>query len=402
MEKKVQSMVVANVKNPPPIEPIRNSLTKTTYTGDVMPFGYNNLFPNELAGFLRRSKLQRGILNDKSAHYAGAYFVSESEQFLDWEKNAGRDDVKGQSISFFEVHKRLISDKRQSGNAYLHLITDARKSFILFQHLDYTRCRVNKYHEVVYNQDWYYRLNSEKDKILPLFPVFTRNAKMFGDELYHSVMHFKDYEPEFVWYGIPDWITGWENMLIDVRTDEWNLSHIDTGVKPDVIMHLPAGISELELKEIKDNAKDFKEGKPGSLLFTFGDNVKSTVLTNQVFDMDWEKLTNANLEKALIANSWYKSLMSVSQSTGFDTERVKYEYQLALRKIIPEQEIFMMHYRNILDQFGIDTESLQIHNEPILPELSEEDRLIKMLPFFSEQQKAEIAQRYFDKFMSNE
>lgn len=396
----VRSMVVAQVKNPPVIQPVRDKSLVQRVIRNVVPFGANNLFPNEVAALLRRAKVQRGIINDKVSYFAGAYFTSEDQAFLDWEKTAGRAD--GQIVSFFEVHKRLQMDKRSGGNAYLHIITDQRKSFLQFQHLDWTKCRVNRENEIVINDDWVYVLNQEGERRIPLFPDFVRNEKMFGDNLFHSVIHFKDYEPEFTWYGIPDWLTGWENMIIDVRTDEWNLSHLDKGVKPDVIMHLPHGTTQGEVDMIKKDAEEFKEGKPGSLLFTFGDNVKSTVLNSKVFDMDWATLTDANLNKALIANSWYKSLMSISQATGFDTERVKYEYQLALRKILQEQEVFMTYYKRVLNAFGFNTDTLQIHNEPILPEESREDKAVKMLPFLSEEQIRSIGDDFFSKYFGNE
>lgn len=391
---KVTSMVISQAKNPPPIEPNRLILGRTVTINNVIPFGVDNLFPNRVAENLRRSKIQRGILNDKLSYFAGSYFTSESQSFLTWEKT-----TKGKD-SFFKVHKKLIKDDLWNGNSYLHLITDARKSFLTVEHLDFTRCRVDADKRVVFNEDWKFRLSGYNDKVLPLFPVFERNAEMYKDNLYHSVIHFKDYEPEFEWYGIPDWVVGWENMSIDIRTDEWNLSHLDKGMKPDIIMHLPLGTTEAEIEMIRKDAKEFKEGKPGSLMFTFGDGVRSTVLNAKMLDMDWGKLTESNLEKSLIANSWYKSLMSVSSSTGFDTNRVLYEYQLALRKIIPKQESYLEIYRELFAAFNIDATDLQIFNEPILPE-SKSDKIIKLLPLFSESQRAELSDKYFMELMQD-
>ena len=361
---KIDSFVMTEVKRPAPIEPYRFGSFRV---GDVVPFGVTNLFPNEVAEYLRRAKVQRGICNSKADFFAGSYFVSEDASFLEWEKNG-----------FFKEHTRLVKDFEYSGNAYLHIITDARKSFVQIKHIDFTKCRKTKDGEVIVAPDWKVRFSGKQDKILPTFPNFYRNKEMFGDDLYHSSIHLKEYEPEFKHYGIPSWISGWENMLIDIRTDEWNLSHLDTGLKPDLVINMPSGTTEQEIAMVKENMKDFKEGKPGSALFIFGDGAKTTVVNEKVLDMDWSKLNDSNVEKTLIANSWFKSLMSVSQSTGFDTQRVKWEYQLALRQIMERQEFFVSEYKNVLDVFGMSTD-FEIYNSPIIPEEPASSTMIQMM-----------------------
>lgn len=354
---------------------------------DIIPFGKGNMFPSELAAFMRSAKIQRGISNDKTDHFAGTYFVSGNKQFLSWEKSSG---IGGES--FYKVHKKIVKDKQYSGNAYLILITDSKGSALKVQHIDYTKVRVDKNHNLVINPDWK-RRKKELDQTVTLYPTFTKG----NDGLYYSAIHFKEYEAEFNWYGIPDWITGWANMQIDIKSDAWNLSHIDKGLKFDIVVTAPAGLSEPEIALIKQSVKEYKTSEDGeSVLYLFGDGAKANVMNAKVLDMDWEKMNDQNIDKTLLANSWYKSLMSISQSTGFDTERVKYEYQLALRKIQSEQEMFLEVYRKVLNQFGIFADDLMIYNTPILPRESVEDRLVKMMPFFSDSQKAEIGNKYFN------
>ena len=387
---KFKTIVVAAA----PIEPIRQSNIRLLdrVSGGVIPFGGNNLFPQEVAKFMRQAKYQRGISLDKAFHFAGTEFRSEDQAFQDWQASAGFGE------SFFNVHKKLVKDFRWIGNAYLHGTTDSKLSYLKLQHIDYTKCRVNKDHEVVINPDWLNR-KQDLDQVIPIFP----DAVEGEDCQYHFMIHIKDYEAEFSFYGIPDWITGFDNGKIDIRTDEWNLSHIEKGLKPDLFMKMPSSVTDKEIELVKKNLKEFKEGKPGSVLMVFGDGADVKAVNEKVMDLDWEKLNNQNLDKTLIANQWYKSLMSVSQATGFDTERVKYEYQLALGKIQQEQALFITLYKNLFNNFNLfNSEDLSIFNTPIIPEEAIEDRLNKMSAFFTEEQKAVIAADYMARVLKIE
>lgn len=384
----VKSLVIKNdIKEPP--KPL--NFNDVQRSNDYIPFGIGNKFPSELMGFLRAAKVQRGVSLSKARHFSGTYFISQNNAFIDFEKKAG---VTGESL--YSIHRKLNIDKRYSGNAYLLIVTDNRGRFVRFQHIDFSKVRVDKLFNLIINPDWSNR-RKENDIFVPLFPNFVEH-----DGNYISGYHFKEYEPEFSYYGIPDWIAGYINMQVDIKTDSWNADHLDKGLKPDIIHNLPGGTTDAEIEQIKENTKDFKEGKPGSVMFTFGDAVKTTVLGEKIMDMDWGKLTEMNIEKTLIANQWYKSLMSVSQSTGFDTQRVQYEYQLALGDILKEQELFLDVYKRIFTTFNLKFDDIMIYNSPIIPKESTEDRLIKMMPFFSEQQKAEIGTKYFDALFNEE
>lgn len=384
----VKSFVIKNeIKEPP--KPTK--ITDVQRSTDYIPFGIGNKFPSELMGFLRAAKVQRGVSLSKARHFTGAYFVSQNQTYLDFEKTAG---ITGESL--FSIHRKLNIDKRFSGNAYLLIFTDAKGRFLKLQHVDWTKCRVNKQFDIIINPDWSNR-RKENDLQVPLFPNFV--AYESG---YVSAYHFKEYEPEYTYYGIPDWIAGYINMQVDIKSDSWNADHLDKGLKPDIIHNLPAGTTDAEIEQIKQNTKDFKEGKPGSVMFTFGDAVKTTVLGEKIMDMDWGKLTEMNIEKTLIANQWYKSLMSVSQSTGFDTQRVQYEYQLALGDILKEQELFLDVYKRIFTTFMLKFDDVMIYNSPIIPKKSTEARLLEMLPFFSDAQKAEIGTKYFNALFNEE
>ena len=70
--------------------------------------------------------------------------------------------------------------------------------------------------EVYVNSDWCkYWNNDTKIKRLPIYPRVAHNK---------FVMHFKDYEPTFNFYGLPDYVAALEHICVDYEIGKWKLS----------------------------------------------------------------------------------------------------------------------------------------------------------------------------------
>jgi len=384
------SKIKSGYYNLTPPTPIRENVIERVYSlvgGDIVPNGENNLYPNEMAAMLRQSKYQRGILKSKRSHFVGTDFFSEDAKTQKWL------DEPNEEYSLHEAFNRLMMDYGNDGNGYLKIVTNREKSFFKIYHLDGTKCRLNKDHEIVFNHDWINR-TKEDDEIIPPFPEFKKDGKYFI-----SAIHIKDYEPEFAWYGVAGWIGGFLNVKIDIQTDEWNQHHVEHGYKTDNVIVFPDGVSDAEIKEVKKSHKEFKEGKPGGFFYLVGDGVKVSPQNSKVLDVDWEKLNRLNIDKMVMANSWFKSLLSISQNTGFDTERVKYDYQLAKVEIAAVQNKFRKIFNEIFNFFGYDS-NLQIENIQVLPEPTPIEKLVLMKDFLTDEQKTEIGADIFDEWKS--
>ena len=88
------------------------------------------------------------------------------------------------------------------------------------------------------------------------------------------------------------------------------------------------------------------------------------------FDGDWIKLDENATTKLVAAHSWYRSLMSLPDSTGFDTERILNEWRMALETTIKPQQTDLIApiLKVIEEQLGIDTSDFKFINNPPVKE----------------------------------
>ena len=370
------------------IEPQTPITIKSTLSNDYVKFGVLNNFPQNVSQWLRESKIQRGIINNKTFFMTGNRFTSENESVVDLIGRIGLEK------SFFTHHRNANFDFLSCGNTYLRVVTDRSKKWFKIEHVDYTKCRVNKDHDVVVNPDWT-NYNKTNNIVIPLFPKFdvVPNEK----NLFHSMIHIKSYEPSFDFYGVPSWLSCLVNARLDDKTDKWNESHVDTGYKTDNIFKFPTGTKDDEIKSVKDAHDEYKNGQPNGFFYLYGDGMEVYPQNQNVFDVDWQKLNNLNIDKLIIGNEWYKSIMSISQATGFDTERTKNDYQLALVQINDRQKMFIDIYKQMFEFFGVDASDLAIYNESIIPNDNPVDQLNKLQAFFTDEQKQIVADYYLKK-----
>ena len=67
-----------------------------------------------------------------------------------------------------------------------------------------------------------------------------------------------------------------------------------------------------------------------------------------------------------MAHSWFRSLSGLDYASGFSTDRILHEYEVALNTVIlAEQEQLLEPIRHIISElFGVDASSLAIINTP--------------------------------------
>ena len=135
------SLSVVNLSIPDSPTEINKGNVYSAIRDEWIPFGSDNLFPQAVSAINRQSAIHRGILNNKVIYTTGWGFTfDETNKKLDaFVKKANNKDetLRG-------VVKKIITDKLHSGNAFLELVTDTKKSFLNIFHRDYTTARVGK------------------------------------------------------------------------------------------------------------------------------------------------------------------------------------------------------------------------------------------------------------------
>lgn len=345
-------------------EPYMTLGTGTVQSDKFWRWGDDNLLPYALALMARRSTTHRRIINDKADYISGKGVICD-ENLPRLKSLIERVNPLGESLR--QVLNKLAYDKALFGNAFLEVVTDARHSFLALYHQDASRCRVARdEHHILLHHDWT-SFNPSEAQSLPLYPLFEEQP----DGTLRALIHYKDYEPMFSHYGVPPYIAGLNVAAIAYKTDRWNIARIDNSFQLSGVMMLDGGVdSEQEADRIVRAAEQKFGGNPGQVMFVLrdssdGDNSRFIPI-DTTNDGDWRSLHEQATADIVVAHSWFRSLSGLDYSSGFSTERILHEYEVALNTVIlSEQQELMEPVKALIGEvLGIDCSSLQIVNRP--------------------------------------
>lgn len=346
-------------------EPLLGSVASGRQSNDkVWLWGDDNMLPYVLSLMARRSVTHRRIINDKADYIAGKGIAfNESIPLLGDIVN----HANGSGETLRSIIARLALDEAMFGNAFMEVVTDADHSFLSLYHVDASTCRLARNSEhVVMHHDWRQFRQSESCT-LPLYPCFEQQ----DDGTLRSVVHYKDYEPMFSHYGVAPYIAGLGAAAILYKTDKWNIARLDNSFQLSGVMMLDGAVgSEEEADKMVRMAEERFSGNPGQVLFVLRDGVEGDnsrfIPIDTSSDGDWQSLHEQSESDLVVAHSWFRSLSGLDYSSGFSTERIVHEYEVALNTIIlSEQEQMLEPIRQIISSvLGVDASSLEIINRP--------------------------------------
>ena len=343
---------------------------------DYIPFGSDNLFPNALALFARKSPNHRGVINSKVKYCLGDGIFPEDENNKELQTQLDSINQEGESLN--HIQKKLYIDRFMTGNYYIELITDARRSFLWINHIDATKCRLSKDSKsIIISPDWSKDTGiGDKTRIIRAkYPDFEADTK--GEfAVQRSIFHGFDYEPEFTFYGLPLYIAGKDSVQIDLRTNKWNLGRLKNSFRPGATLVVPVK-DEKEGLEVAKNIKKHHTGEENQGKTNL--IVKSRAQDNEKADQtqyiphttdeggSWIELHKQSTGDIIVAHSWYRALSGIADNTGFDTERILNEYNTALSSVITtEQASFLQIYDKLFREvIGQDLEIVFRNSPPL-------------------------------------
>ena len=330
----------------------------------VWCWGDDNMLPYALSLLARRSVAHRRIINDKADYIAGNGMVCNDKVPM---LSQLMRSANGSGESLRSVISRIALDNAMFGNAFLEVVTDEHHSFLSFYHIDASKCRIaeDSAHIVVSN-DWR-NFRSAESARLALYP----NFEPCEDGTLRAVIHYKSYEPMFSHYGVAPYVAGLDAAAIVYKTDRWNISRIDNSFQLSGVMMLDSVVdNEAAAERVVRLAEEKFAGNPGQVLFvlrdhTDGDNSRFIPI-DTASDGDWQRLHTQAESDLVVAHSWFRSLSGLDYATGFSSERILHEYEVALNTvIIPEQVRILEPIRAVVEMIlGIDASSLDIINQP--------------------------------------
>ncbi|MFI3304888.1 MAG: phage portal protein [Rikenellaceae bacterium] len=329
-------------------------------------WGDDNLFPIHLAKLAQRAVTHRRIINDKADYIAGKGFNYDSSIAL-LASFVERVNSSGETLR--QVISRVAFDKMLFANAFVEVVRTPDHSSLAIYHHDASTCRVAKgegLQHILIHHNWA-EFRPAEAKQLPIYP----NFESFDDGTERSMIHYKDYEPTFRNYGVPSYIAGLGVSAIAYKTDRWNISRLDNSFQLSGVMMLDNTVdSEEEAERVIRSAEEKFGGKPGQVLFVLkdgsdNDNSRFIPISSQS-DGDWEALHDQANADVVIAHSWFRTLSGLDYSSGFSSERILHEYEVALNTVIlAEQEELVEPIRDLIEsEMGVDSSSLVIINRP--------------------------------------
>lgn len=347
---------------------------------EFIPFGQNNLFPQYLAELKRKSSTHRSVLAQKTIFTSGAKFVTKNDNLKSYIR-----DVNADGESLRDVYKKLADDYYTFGNAYLEGVL--YEGGMNLYHVDATTVRMSKTKKDVYiHPDWArYKMEKKKMNILPLYPVVRNNR---------FIIHFKDYEPTFNFYGLPDYVAALEHIAVDYEIGKWNHTKFQNGFQPSAIVEISGDMGEDEAKKmVKEAQKKFVgEGNNGKILFIVKNGDTSPANVQIIKDdqdgswLDLQKITDQNI---ITAHRWQPSLSGIVSSGKMNNtgSEIRIAYDLCMTTVVKDTSDMLLNgIRTLLfKELNYEPEELMIHFEPPISYITDID--VKEVLTINEQRK---------------
>ena len=336
---------------------------------DYIPFGKDNLFPQYLAELKRQSSTHRSVLAQKTTFTTGGGFLTSNESLENFIK-----DVNADGESLKDCFKKLADDYYTYGNAYLEgVVYDGG---VNFYHKDASTARISKDKKsVFFNPDWVnYRKNKEKTQRIPVYPQIANNR---------FIIHYKDYESTFSFYGLPDYVAALEHIAIDYEIGKFNHTSFKNGFSPSAIVTVNGDFGEAEAEKFVETAKDTLTGSGNNSKILFlvknGEDSRGTdvqIISNKEDGdfLDLQKLTDQNI---ITAHRWQPALSGIISSGKMNNtgSEIRIAYDLAMSTVIRDTtNILLEPIKKVINaELGLDTEDLTVAYEPPISFLADID-----------------------------
>ena len=167
------------------------------------------------------------------------------------------------------------------------------------------------------------------------------------------------------------------SIIISGLTNLWNQNRLENGFTSPGLLIVP-GINDPSDAESLDSEFNKFRGvdgeKSGDFIIQYLADLSPGQTSQQAKFIEFKKNEEGNwmnlhqqAELSIITvHNWFRSLTPYSgESTGYDSNRIVNEYEIALNSIInPMQTFFLRHFDQILKYFSLPTGQLTFINEP--------------------------------------
>ena len=207
-------------------------------------YGADNLWPQFVAGLYNKSAMNRTCITSKLDGVIGQGFKTKLEDQNYLLKRANPDET------WNEVFEKIALDYITFGGYAFNIVwSNDGETIAEFYHLDFSRVRSGIHNPVTDKvENYYYSSNwCEWKKFKPLeFSAFDPAKSI---EAPSQVLYVFDYEPNSLFYPLPSYSGGLNDIQIDVEVSKFHINNLANGLAPSLFIGLNNGIPDPEARE---------------------------------------------------------------------------------------------------------------------------------------------------------
>lgn len=307
-------------------------------------FDTNNLYTDFIYGLYSESPLQSSIINNQIKYTYGA-------GLKDYTASIFQPNISERWEDFI---KKCITDYCIYGAFAVQIVVSESGDRFLYYHTPVNQVRLGAYSEN--NQIEYAYLATDWSRTNSTNVV---EIKMFGVEQPKKgeryLMYFKEYNPQQLYYAIPEWMNAGNWILADIALSKYYLNYIKNNFSANTAITFPEEIDPDKQAELYEMLMDSFGGEDnaGNILLLFGNNGTCPVISQiESVNADlYQNVCDTVLKYIVAANRLTSPLLAgLNTSSGFSakSEEVIAAYTLYKLTVIDGIRSFVMDKINYL------------------------------------------------------
>jgi hypothetical protein len=364
-----------------------------------IPYGDNNLFPDELVNLFNKSGIHNAIIESKTRMMVGDGIIQSTETEEEFSE-ATDDFIKhcNPYEDMTEVYKKCAMDYELYGLSYIEILwSKGRKKIAEINHLDATKIRWgkmenNRVKNYFYSQDWSnYRKEAYKPIEIPLFDNKASSAR--------QILPIVRYTPALDYYAFPDYIAGVKWIQTDTEIANFHFNNLKNGMSPSVFFGFPVGeTTNEERKSIVDSLNEKYTGtnNASKAVVSFYDaegdkKPEVKILEQSNADKQYDLLNKTTLQQILVAHKvTNENLVGIATpgQLGSGSELLS-SYEIYYNTVVkPDQQYVLVSFKKIMLVNGLndieilENQPLEVNfTESILEKILTQDEMREMIGY---------------------
>lgn len=252
---------------------------------------------------------------------------------------------KADNEDFEALRKKVTRDYVQYGNAFVECIK-ASDGRIYQRHLPVSwvqprKMQPNENSVSGFGVSRQWLEYNENPPDLLKYSAFPNFQKVEGQDSERCILHIRDYNPEYLYWGVPEWLAAVYYGEIEYRVAKYNNSRFDNGFAPSAIVQLfDTTMSDEEAGDfVKEVTKSFTGTGNNSKIFTVVTESGTEALKVNLLDDKSEgtflELSKISRENIVTGHRWSQSLAGIgTPGTLGSNQQIRAEYEIVKSKVI--------------------------------------------------------------------